>query len=370
LNKKYIKLIDFDGIRKNNFTAIRIFFAWLVLYGHSYAIEKSHGIVDPLNALFKGSTWIGAIAVNGFFVISGYLVAGSFAKRGFFNFIISRSLRIYPALIFCILFSIFFIGPIFTELEIDKYFNSKITWHYFRNMLAALEMKWYLPGVFEKNSFPSINGSLWSLTVEVRCYVILACLGLASVFKNRFTLNFSIVSIFTLGIFFYDQFPLIGSNNRYLRPSMYFLIGVLFYSNRKNIVIDTKILIFCTILMFISFGKKWFDYSFPLAFSYSIFYIAYNTRYLEIDKYIGDLSYGIYIFSWPIQQSVAQLFPIIGPIGNTIISTFLVMIMAYLSWHYIEKPTLSLKHKLLNQRNLPDSVTSKSEPPHYYNEVR
>ena len=86
---------------------MRIILAWFVLYGHSYAIQKTAGYKDPLNEIFQGSTWIGALAVNGFFAISGFLVTASFIKRGAIDYTISRALRIFPALIVCILLSVF-----------------------------------------------------------------------------------------------------------------------------------------------------------------------------------------------------------------------------------------------------------------------
>ncbi len=130
------------------------------------------------------------------------------------------------------------------------------------------------------------------------------------------------------------------------------MIGVFFYSNRAKLIIDLRAGLFCAILIYISFGKPWFNYIFPLAFSYLIFCLAYQTYHLNIDKKFGDLSYGIYIYAWPIQQSVAQIFPTLGPAGNTIVSTLLVTGIAYLSWHYIEKPALSLKNKVLNNNSL------------------
>lgn len=217
LNRTYVKLIDFDENRNNNFTLIRIFFAWLVLYGHSYAIEKSHGIVDPLNTIFKGSIWIGAIAVNGFFVISGFLVAASFVRRGLLNYLLSRFLRIYPALIVCVFFTVFILGPSLTNIDTVEYFKASKTYQYLLNALAFLRMQWYLPGVFENNATSGINGSLWTLTVEVRCYLILAVLGLFGVFRKNLISNFVIFFIYIFAMFFYNKIPLIGINEKWAR---------------------------------------------------------------------------------------------------------------------------------------------------------
>ena len=118
------RLIEYDGNRENNFTLIRIILAWLVLYGHSYAIQKTPGVVSPLFWIFKGSTYSGEIAISSFFALSGFLVTASLMKRGFKDYAIARVLRIFPALILCILVSVFILGPILTNLSIVSYFTN------------------------------------------------------------------------------------------------------------------------------------------------------------------------------------------------------------------------------------------------------
>ena len=146
---KSIFLSDFDGSRRNNFTTIRILLAWSVLYGHSFVIAKMQGVSDPLREVFKGSVWIGEIAVNGFFALSGFLVAGSFIKRGIIDFTLSRTLRIFPALIMCVFIAALVMGPLVTSLSTSAYYAEAATWNYLRNGLAFVPMRWDLPGVFE-----------------------------------------------------------------------------------------------------------------------------------------------------------------------------------------------------------------------------
>lgn len=116
-----VVLKDFDGNRHNNFTSLRIILAWLVLYGHSYAFQNTSAIKDPLNHIFQDSIWIGTFAVNGFFAISGFLVTASIIRRGFLDYAISRVLRIFPALIVCMLFTVFVLGTLLTG-RVDRHF--------------------------------------------------------------------------------------------------------------------------------------------------------------------------------------------------------------------------------------------------------
>lgn len=347
MNKANTLLIDFDGSRHNNFTLIRIILAWLVLYGHSYAIQKTTGISDPLNKIMLGSTWIGELAVNGFFAISGFLVTASIIKRGVFDYVLSRILRIFPALIVCMLITVFVIGPIFTSHKLSDYFTDSKTYEYLKNMTLYFRLKWTLPGVFENNIRDATNGSLWTLPAEVRCYLILAIVSLFGIFKQKVLSNIFIISLLVFGIFYFKEIPIISVSLKWSKPAFFFLIGVFFYVNRDKILINYKLAILALILMNFSFGEAWFIYLYPISIVYFIFYLVYGTKYINIDKRIGDMSYGIYIYAWPIQQSVASIFPKFTPMNNTIVSSVIVFTLAYYSWHYLEKPFLSLKRKLL-----------------------
>lgn len=345
-------LIAHDGSRENNFTTIRIVLAWLVLYGHSYAIQPLPGIRDPLNQMFDGSIWIGALAVNGFFAISGFLVAASLTNRGIVDYLISRVLRIYPALVLCVFTSVFVLGPAFTTLSLSEYFSHPRTWSYLNNALAFLNMQWTLPGAFEAHLRPSMNGSLWTLTVEVRCYLLLAALTFLGFRLSKLIGNVLVILIFAVGIVSFESIPLLGSNPKWARLALYFAMGVLLYLNRDKILLDYRIAVLAAVLAFLSFGEDWFHYVFPPALIYLLFYLAYNTRPLRTDAVVGDISYGVYIYAWPVQQIVRQCFPGHTPYFNTIVASLVVIPLAWLSWHYIERRALGYKQVLLGHADL------------------
>ncbi|UTF58743.1 acyltransferase [Gilvimarinus sp. DA14] len=345
------RLIDFDGNRSNNFTLIRLVFAWAVLYGHSYAIQAADGYSDPLNRLFAGSTWVGAIAVEGFFAISGFLVTASLMKRDAIDYIISRSLRIVPGLTVCVFICVFLLGSLASELPISDYFESTQTFTYLRNSLAFIPMQWELPGVFVDNTRTAVNGSLWTLNVEVYCYVLLLVLGTFALVKYAAIANGFLVVLFLFSLKFYPNLPLIGINEAWARPSLYFLLGVFFYVNRKYIVLHWVLAITSLVLCLASFGKSWYQYVFPLAFVYLLFYTAYATKHIDMDRSLGDISFGFYIYAWPTQQVIASSLPSASPYINTLISTVITGALAWMSWTYVEKPALSLKQWLMNLRN-------------------
>jgi len=340
-------LSSHDNNRQNNFTLIRIMCAWLVIYGHSYAIQNSINMNDPLNIIFKGSDYIGGFAVDAFFIISGYLVTASLLKQGAAYYAVSRILRVFPALFICVLLSVFALGWAVTSLDTHAYFTNPQTLKYFINLLPFINIEYLLPGVFENHSDSAVNGSLWTLIVELRCYFLLMLLGLFGAFRNKIMANFTLLALFAFGLFFYESIPFLGKGATIHWPSLsfFFLIGVFFYINRDKIWLDPRLAFLALILIFSSFGEKWFHAIFPMSFAYFIFYFAYSTPFINVDKKVGDISYGIYIYGWPTQELVAYLFPALHPKGNILISTAIVLPLAYLSWHFIEHPSLSLKNR-------------------------
>ena len=84
-----------------------------------------------------------------------------------------------------------------------------------------------------------------------------------------------------------------------------------------------------------------------MSFVYLIFYTAYATPFFKKQDMFGGISYGVYIYAWPIQQTIAYTFPEFDPFDNVIVSTLLVIPIAFLSWRYIEKPMLNKKYKIL-----------------------
>lgn len=328
-------LSDYDGRRDNNFTLIRIILAWSVLFGHSFAITKSGS--DPITPFLPGA-WTGAVAVDGFFAISGFLVAASFVKRGAVEFVLARVLRIYPALVVCTVLTILILGPVFTTRTLDAYFSSPLIEQYWHNALLWPRVYWYLPGVFEDHPDRAINGSLWTLPVEVRCYFALLIVGLFGALRIRLIGSAVAVLIFLLGIFAFEWFPLVGFNPRYARPCSYFLVGVLIWLNREYIPLHWTLALAAVVLPYVA--RQFLIICLP----YILFFCAYALPHINADK-VGDCSYGLYIYAWPCQQ--IAFWHGQSPYINAAIATLLAAIAATLSWFIIERPALKLRAPLV-----------------------
>ena len=152
--------------RYNNLNIIRFAAALMVIYGHMFPLLG----IPSFTVL---NTAISSIGVLIFFVISGYLISESYKRdTNALRYTIRRTFRIMPGLIFAILITALVIGPIFTSLPVREYFSNPNFLQYFKNM--ALNIHYNLPGVFEMNPYANaVNGSLWSLPVEVVMYIVM-----------------------------------------------------------------------------------------------------------------------------------------------------------------------------------------------------
>ena len=160
--------------RDNNFNLIRFIAASLVLISHSYPLAMGKGFPEPLSEPLATS-W-GSIAVDVFFVASGFFIAASFSlKSSFKSFVMARILRIYPALIVVTILTVFVLGPIFSNLTVFDYFTSSQTYQYLiKNMTLITGIEYNLPGVFSENPYEhAVNGSLWTLPYEIKMYFLL-----------------------------------------------------------------------------------------------------------------------------------------------------------------------------------------------------
>lgn len=333
-------LSDFEKCRSNNFTLMRFIFAWAVLIGHSFPITGNGS--DPISKFLLPYAWIGSIAVSGFFAVSGYLVTASIMQRSIPTFIASRVLRLYPAVIVYSLICVFLIGPLNTIVPMNEYFQAK-PWY---NLLNATLWEWAynLPYVFQNNPFPgATNGSTWTLPAEIRCYLLILFLGFFGVFDSRMRANVALFILLILVDVSYVSIPLFGKSSNFASPLMFFLLGSIFWVNRNILPLNWLLAAAAVTALFFAPKTGFYHYLYPICLTYIIFMFVYRTPHVDIDRF-GDISYGVYIYAWPVQQMVwgqgqsAYL--------NILISTSIVFPLAYLSWRFIEKPALNIRQSL------------------------
>ena len=338
----------------NRFDFVRLIAAWLVLYSHSYVLSASKEI-ELISKYLKFDT-AGGLAVGVFFSISGYLVFKSLENSNSLKiFIIKRALRIYPALILSVLFSVFVVGIICTELSIQEYLTNRKTLSYLKT-ITGFNIKYELPGVFENFPEKSVNGSLWSIAIELRCYLVLGIISLLP-FSMKLKLWISVTILSSLLLFRPIEAPsdlsikFLGLSYDFNKFGLMFTLGCLIasYEKHKNFqyikiigLISASILIIISNLEISKFTLIAYNYLIPFIF---IWIGLYFTLLPKIPDKIGDISYGLYLFSFPIQQLLIYLELSSNLVNFILLSTILSVFLSAISWQFVEKPFLNLKHK-------------------------
>lgn len=340
--------------RDNNFNLIRLLAAFFVLFSHSFTLVGVAGSEPLYNKV--GMTF-GEVAVDIFFVTSGFLITNSYiSKNNLKKFILARLLRIYPALIVAVIFSVFVVGLYFTNISAVEYFFNRQTQEYlFKNILIVFGVDFNLPGVFLNVPYKGVvNGSLWTLPYEVRMYAILAfVLGAAAyigkIFKfvtiGRILL---LIGIFSISLHMFNPFqatlPAHATRLFYM-----FFAGATFFAWRDKILLSSSAVYICSVLLiFSSFSEYIFDDVYCFLLPYFVIYAAYvPSGMMRSFNNCGDYSYGMYIYSFTIQQIIAQVMSGISVLPMIIASFFITLPISMLSWHLIEQRFLRIKVGLL-----------------------
>ena len=346
--------ISSDHLKRdsNNFDLIRVIAASLVILGHSPILLLNKPLrFDPiLNLLGIEIHYFGVII---FFIISGYLVTKSYERcKNFMDFILARVLRIFPALICVVLLSVFVLGILLTNYSVRDYLSSKVTLHYLQD-ISLYRMYYYLPGVFETNPVSSINGSLWTLPYEFTCYLFLALIGIIRILKNKW-FSLALLIILTGTYLLFNKkidtivIPIIGIDLKHFSSLLlYFLSGSVFYQFRNLISFNIIGSLICLVSIILIKTNYFFDLLLVFVLPYMILFFAFYKK-IKLNKLekTGDISYGMYLYAFPIQQLIVYFLSATINEWLMIILSFVFTIpVAILSWRYLEKPSLELRHK-------------------------
>lgn len=330
-------------MRKNNFDLARLFLAAWVVFQHSYLVG-----VEPLDISVLGFVFDGYTAVQCFFVISGFLIFQSWEKssswRSYFS---KRVRRIYPAY-FTVVAVMAILGVFLTTLKPLEYFTS-VGW--LKYLLANLSFLNFLhptlPGVFTNAAEPLVNGPLWTIKIEVMFYL---SVPIVAVIARRFGLVPVMCLIYVASIVWAmtcaHLYAVTGRGfyetlGRQLPGQMSFFVagGLLYYhlDAFRRYGHRLALLAVVGIAAHAAFGLPWL---FPAVLAILVVYFAGVVPYLGNFGRFGDMSYGLYIFHYPILQVIAALGILAMPGVALGVGVACALVLAWLSWHLIEKPAL------------------------------
>jgi len=326
----------------NNFDLLRLFAALLVFWFHALVFTGR-----PAPLLFS---WVtpGSLGVYIFFLISGYLVSKSWDSDPHpGRFLARRSLRIFPALVVLIMLTTLILGPALTTLPLAEYLHGSSFHRYFSNIV--LLPRYALPGVFEHQAVPNaVNGSLWSLPVEFTLYLVLLLLGMTR------TPRWAVAGLAIIGFWATlrwsvergDAIVIYGMVAQdIVLFGVYFLLGVCVSRFRLERWLTITSLSVSVVAMIAA--EPW-----PMV-SRMISWLAFPCIFLTFGlstsiaarllSRLGDYSYGVYIYAFPVQQSIIYLWPSI-PMSVYVLSTLaLTFALAAMSWHVVERRALRWK---------------------------
>ena len=333
----------------DNFLLIRLVAACAVIYGHSYALSIESGSGgDAVARLGLGhGLYAGSIAVDVFFVVSGFLVAGAWRRRPDLAFFLrSRALRLVPAYAACLVLVAYALGAAMTTLPVADYWRDARVFEYVAaNLAFGTRQAWTLPGVFAANPHPDVvNGSLWTLPAEARMYLLVALLGTIGLLRTSrgFALALAGLALAAVGAALWV--PRVWRSD-YLHLAGLFVAGMGAQVWRARLPFDGRIALAGFGIAALALPTALFPYVWPLVLAYACLWFAYGPKRLLAFNRLGDYSYGVYLWGYPIGQTCAALFPGIGPLALCAASLPLALACGVLSWHLIEKPALRFKQR-------------------------
>jgi peptidoglycan/LPS O-acetylase OafA/YrhL len=336
----------------DNFTVLRLVLALAVVVSHAASVGTGRHTDEPLYAL-TGYT-LGEHGVNGFFAVSGFLVAMSWDRRGgALPFALARILRVFPGLIMAVLVTALALGVAMTSLPAGQYLSDGRVWQMIFVTITTFKSATILPGVFENNPLRWPISTVWTLRYELMCYGGLLAYGVAGGFRRPW-LALSGAALVALALLVLGILgPIPKGQETALRLPLIFAAGSLLYLYRDTIPVSISVaaalVAACVVaaLLFAPFYR-------PLLFISS----AYICLFIAIAPALshpafeppGDISYGLYLYGWPIQQALQSFYP--GVSGWILLCPALVITcaVATASWLLVEKPALQLKKRWMPAR--------------------
>lgn len=336
----------------NNFDLLRFILASMVIYGHAQYLNRGsdHSYYDPLLGIYPDSS-SGDVAVKCFFFLSGLLISNSLMKNpSVIHYLISRIFRILPPLVFVLFMITFLFGPFLSVLPVSQYFQAPETWGYFIKG-SLLKIQYDLPGVFSTMEHTSVNGSLWTLPIEFRYYLLLLAFFLLAGFKKTWLVNLILGIVLLESLFgsriILNSFGDLSITN--LLPVSFFF-GVFLGVNAEHITLDIRYVSGLFILFFLFRGQPFGEIVYTFFFCALAFYFATLKPLFRLKPRI-DISYGVYLWGYFVQQALYYYFGSIPIWLHIFLALGISVILALITHYTVEKPFMKYG-KLLSRRIL------------------
>jgi len=342
--------------RGNNFDVIRMALSVLVIFSHSYPLGTGTEVHEPMVRLTRGQVTGGHLAVDLFFIISGFLITASYERsRTIWSYLKRRVSRIYPGFIVAMLLCAVVVLPVSgghlsAPTKAAGVFD-------FVTQTAQLR-PFHYAGAFPGNPFPAeINGSMWSIPYEFWCYIGVILLGVTGMLRSNRTLValFAGSILVSLLFAFFHWAPggkilgrILGYPPFWARLLPMYLAGIVFYRLRAHLSLRSGwILAACAGFLLAARMPLGWTLLFPVVGTYLVLALAFHPS-LQLHGWnrYGDFSYGTYLYAFPVQQLLMRWIGHPVPVWRLFaMATPLTVLCAFFSWHLVEKRFLQAAHR-------------------------
>ncbi|MGH6782514.1 MAG: acyltransferase family protein [Sphingomonadaceae bacterium] len=342
-------------MRRNNFDAIRLGMALLVIWSHCFAIYYGSEAAEPISRLLGGHYNAGNVGVWVFFIISGFLISHSFARaQNLWAYLKRRIARIHPGFIVATSICAFIVVPLFSSQGLSALTPAEVA----RTIGLNLLLQGHMPpsDAFAANPVQAVNGALWSISFEFWCYLALAALGVAGAMRRRVAVPVLLVLLMAARAWLdlTGRKPgggiigdIIGWPYLWFAVAPCFLAGMAVYLYRDRLPRSRAFLAVALAALLIAAylpigpiaSKILCDMLFPLVTAYAVFHLGFSrsVHLPDVARY-GDYSYGTYLYGFPIQQAVMAVFGLAMPFMLYVPTVMALALLAGMaSWYGVEQ---------------------------------
>ncbi|HEX6346320.1 acyltransferase [Umezawaea sp.] len=343
----------------DGFGTLRLIAAFCIIIDHAAPLTKSGGSVLPVWFGFD----LGTVMVSAFMAMSGYQVVQSWERDPHpWRFSVKRALRILPGLVVVLALCALVLGPLLTTLPTGAYFRHPATWSYLYDNLLIFPQRYALPGVFTENPYPNaVNGSLWSLAIEVLGYLLIAVFGLVGALRRRWVV---LVVALALAVLFQRMLTaqwetppvfLLVPTSPLVQYLAVYCVGILAHLYREKFRYAWGGVLVCVAVEVVMYASPMTELTRLVTVPYIA--LAIGTLLpstLWLPSSLTAASYGVYLYGFPTEQLVVWA----GARSELVVALVSVPIafaLGLLSWNLVEKPAMKLRRVLLRRKPEPPS---------------
>ncbi len=356
-------MIPITKTKENNFDLLRLIAAIQIASYHCY--EHLHFTSPMLNNIIYSFRYFFGIHI--LFTISGFLIFSSFARNNELKtYFRNRFLRVYPGLWLCLLITIVVLAT-FGFIDQTNFLSGQF-WSWF--VAQATFLQFYTPDMLRGFGVHNPNGALWTIPVEICFYIFVPFLFWIST-KTKMNKNLLILFCMALSVAFniwYQPYKFQAERSDYIKllgvsPApylFYFLLGAIAANNwerikkwyeGKGMIWLAAYLLYCFVFCYwldkfrIGYWTNCYHFISVVLLSQATIALAYTRKQLGVKLlHHNDYSFGVYIYHMP----VINVLLTIGFLGTNYLFFIVFLIaglLAFVSWKFVEKSFLALKHK-------------------------